>query len=498
MDADDKNTLPITDRRAFLWLVLAGVLGLFSFGDWTISLAPWLGILLSIRFMHSQPTLRGYCFLSLIRMGLAAVFVSQIMPSSLFPASIRYAVIILGSLSATLPYVADRLIAPHLKGVTATLIFPVTYTAWEFVTLALNPMGTFGALAYSQYGNLPLMQIVSVTGIAGLTFIITWFASTANWIWERPFSWPTTRSGGALFATVFGLLLLYGGARLGIGESNAGTMQVASFSLRGEGANLPALSRTDRAAFREKTRRIHDRYFAETSRQADSGAQLVLWPEAAGICASEDEAALITRGQHLAREKAIYLAMPLFTQKLKRNERADNKLIVVDPAGEVVMEHFKYGGNLFERSVLGNGVLTTFQTPDATVGGVICWDMDFPRIVSQSGRNGTDILLVPANDWKAVSSTHSNMAVFRAIENGMSLVRHAKNGRSIATDPFGRTLASIDHFTASERLMIAQVPTNGVTTVYSVTGDFFAWMTVIAFLFLSVFAVIESRRAATG
>ena len=259
-------------------------------------------------------------------------------------------------------------------------------------------------------------------------------------------------------------------------------------------SGLSVARRNDRAAFRQKTRGVHDRYFDETRRQAEAGAKLILWPEAAGICASEDEAALIERGQQLAREKSIYLAMPLFTQNLQRNQPPENKLIVVDPAGEVVMEHYKYGGNQFEGSVLGNGVLQTFQTPSARVGGVICWDMDFPRIVSQTGRNGTDILLAPANDWEAVSTTHAHMAVFRAVENGVSLVRQAKNGLSIATDPYGRTLATMDHFTASERLMIAQVPTTGVTTVYSVVGDLFAWTNVIGFLLLVFMAGVESRR----
>ena len=64
------------------------------------------------------------------------------------------------------------------------------FTAWEFLTLSINQMGTFGAVAYSQYGNLPLMQLLSATGLSGLTFLITWFGSTLNWIWERSFSWP--------------------------------------------------------------------------------------------------------------------------------------------------------------------------------------------------------------------------------------------------------------------------------------------------------------------
>ena len=497
MATDGTNTFPVADRWSYLWLVLGGILGLFAFGQWTIPLAPWLAGLFFLRFMRSQKPLRGYVILSLVRIGLATVILSRLMPSSMFPAHVRYVVIILGSLSGIVPFLADRLIAPRLKGVTAALVFPVAATAWEFVTLTNNPMGTFGAVAYSQYGNLPLMQLVSVTGLAGLTFLITWFASTVNWIWERSFSWPAIRRGVALYAAVMAVVLLYGGARLVFHEPTAGTMQIASFSLdlQGEGVRQMSLLRSDRAAYRQKARGFHDRYFDETRRHADSGAQLILWPEAAGICASEDEAALIERGQQLAREKSIYLGMSLYLQDLQGNQPPENKLIVVDPAGEVVLEHYKYGGNQFEGSVLGGGVLQTFQTPSAKVGGVICWDMDFPRIVSQAGRNGTDILLAPANDWEAVSTTHAQMAVFRAVENGVSLVRQAKNGLSIATDPYGRTLATMDHFTASERLMIAQAPTTGVTTVYSVIGDLFAWATVIGFLLLVFRAVVESRRS---
>ena len=144
--------------------------------------------------------------------------------------------------------------------------------------------------------------------------------------------------------------------------------------------------------------------------------------------------------------------------------------------------------------MLGDGVLQTFQTPSAVVSGVICWDMDFPQVVRQVGRNGTDVLLAPANDWEAVSTTHAQMAVFRAVENGVSLVRHAKNGLSIAVDPFGRTLATMDHFTATERLMISQVPTQRVATVYSFIGDLFAWVTVVGFLLLAVLAVFNGRK----
>ena len=84
-------------------------------------------------------------------------------------------------------------------------------------------------------------------------------------------------------------------------------------------------------AFRQKSRRLLDQYFDETRRQSDAGARLILWPEAAALCASEDEDSLIERGQRVAQEKGIYLAMPLLTKDLRGDEPREKKLIVVNP-----------------------------------------------------------------------------------------------------------------------------------------------------------------------
>jgi apolipoprotein N-acyltransferase len=86
------------------------------------------------------------------------------------------------------------------------------------------------------------------------------------------------------------------------------------------------------------------------------------------------------------------------------------------------------------------------------------------------------------------------MATFRAIENGVSLVRQADNGLSIATDPFGRTLAAVDHFATEDRVTVAQVPSKGVFTVYSVIGDLFGWLAVAGFGTITIIGVVRWRR----
>jgi apolipoprotein N-acyltransferase len=146
----------------------------------------------------------------------------------------------------------------------------------------------------------------------------------------------------------------------------------------------------------------------------------------------------------------------------------------------------------------GDGVLRTVETPYGTLSGLICWDTDFPATVRQAGRNGTDILLSPSLEFRAADPMHAQMATFRAVENGVSVVREADNGLSVATDPYGRTLAAVDHFTASERVMVAQVPTRGVFTIYSMIGDLFGWLAVVGFVAIVAWGVIRSltlRRA---
>jgi apolipoprotein N-acyltransferase len=160
-----------------------------------------------------------------------------------------------------------------------------------------------------------------------------------------------------------------------------------------------------------------------------------------------------------------------------------------------VLEHYKYGGSSLEGFLPGDGVLRTVETPYGTLSGIICWDTDFPTVVSQAGRNGTDILLSPSLDIRSIDPMHAQMAVFRAIENGVSVVRQSDNALSIVADPYGRTLAAVDHFTSNEWVMVAQVPTKGVFTLYSVIGDLFGWLAVVGFVVIVGWGVVLWRKA---
>ncbi len=102
-------------------------------------------------------------------------------------------------------------------------------------------------------------------------------------------------------------------------------------------------------------------------------------------------------------------------------------------------------------------------------------------------------MLVPSNDWPDIDPLHTQMASFRAIENGFSLVRITGNGLSAAFDYQGQVLAAVDYFTSGEQVMIAHLPIQGVTTIYSVVGDLFAWLCVAGFVGLAGWAVVRRK-----
>jgi apolipoprotein N-acyltransferase len=86
------------------------------------------------------------------------------------------------------------------------------------------------------------------------------------------------------------------------------------------------------------------------------------------------------------------------------------------------------------------------------------------------------------------------MAVFRALENGVSMVRPARRGVPAAVDPYGRTLAIMDESVAEQLVMVAQVPVRGVRTIYAGIGDLFTWLCAAGLVGAVAWGILRSRK----
>jgi apolipoprotein N-acyltransferase len=496
------------DRFSWLWLVTAVVLSLFSGGRWAIALAAWFAPLFLLRFVRTQRPLTGFLLAWLIRSAAGAITLQGVIPA---PGYVFYPLVAFLSLVTTLPYLADRLIAPQLQGIVATLIFPTAYTALEYIG-AMGPFGSFSSMANTQYGNLPLMQVVAVTGIWGITFLITWFASVANWAWEHEFNWREMRGGVLLYAAIFSAVMIGGGARLALFPPQANLVRVAGVSapqavVSAVNQQLPmdttmALTsgkgnQAERALARSAYATVSDDLLARSQQEAAAGAKIVVWPEAGASVLQEDEPTLIQRAAALAKQEGIYLDMGLAVlPNAGSTTLVKDEAVLLDPTGSVVWTYEKTHLVPFEETgtvVPGAGKVPLVNAPFGILANVICFDLDFPGTIRQAGQGGADLLLAPSNDWQEVDPIHTQAAAFRAIENGFSLVRQASHGLAMTVDYEGHVLAASDYFTTDQQVMVASVPMHGVRTIYAAIGDLFAWLCIVNLAACAGLAILRSR-----
>jgi apolipoprotein N-acyltransferase len=441
-----------------------------------------------------------------VLVSLGAIAVAQ---RGILPPPVIYAYVALYGLAGSLPYLADRLLTPRLVGLPRTLVFPLTLVSLEFL-LSRTPLGTFGALAYSQYSNLPLVQVVSLTGIWGLSFLVAWFAAVANEVWEHGLAWSVIARSVGLYGGVLLSVLAFGSARLAFFPPEAPTARVAGLTpdraLSDAVENHPSLDvapGTDatRAAARADLAPILDDLLARSRQEARAGARLVVWSEAAALALEEDAAAVIGRARALAQEEGIHLQLGLLVfRRADQPPFVENRAVLIDPQGEVVWDYHKsvpVPGGEASRLAAGPGVVPTETTPIGRLATVICYDADFPELVRQAGVAGAALLLVPASDWQEVKATHTQMATFRAVENGVTLVRPTRQGISLAVDPQGRVLAAADYYAADQTAIVAAVPTRGVATLYARIGDSFAYLCILGLVVLAGAALFRRRALAT-
>lgn len=496
MELDTARSHPWTS--AVVWLAAATVLLLFANGRHSIAAAAWLAPVFLLRFVRTRAAWPGLLVAWLV---LAGTFAYQFLGMVPLPA-IGFAVLaVIYGLVETLPFVVDRLLASRVGGFAGTFVFPCAWVATEYLVATLTPYGSWGSVAYSQYENLVLLQIVSVTGLYGVSFLLAWFASVCNWAWERSFSWPLVRRGALGFSTVAAVVLLFGGARLALSPPQAATVRVASLTrpdidlFASPEIQQRALADTLTAEEIEEIRRrgnaINEDLLERARREAQAGAEIVFWGETNAFVIKEDEPTFIRRGAELAREKGIYLGVAVAVWDRASPKPLENKLVLIDGQGDVVWESLKaipIPGPEAAISATDDGRIKSAASPHGRIGGAICFDMDFPDLLKQAGEQRVDMMLVPSNDWRGIDPWHSHMARLRAIEQGFNMVRHASGGLSLAVDYQGRVLNSMDHYTAAYRAMVTQVPTEGVGTLYSRIGDVFALLCLAA-LALSILLV---------
>jgi apolipoprotein N-acyltransferase len=405
-----------------------------------------------------------------------------------------------------LPFALHRTLAGKFAGLEATLVFPSAWVGIELIFHRwITPYGSWFSLAYTQTDFLPLLQLAAITGAAGISFLITWFAAVVAWSLNPERSAVQRVRAATSYGLVLFCVLVFGQLRLDGREADAAPVRVAGIvpspqlMTELEAALAPVrrgepVTESELATITSIAERLNDDLFVRTAREARAGARLVAWSETAGRVMQNDEPELLERAGQLAAAEEVDLLIAYGVWIPDGRPPFENKVVAVSAAGDLAWEYRKANPIVGAESSFtgpGDGVVRRLETEYGAVGAVICHDLDFAPLLRQANRAGIGLIVGPSADWAAITPLHAEMAVLRSIESGFSLLRPTSTGRSIASDTRGRTLAAIDY---ADDAMVAYVRTVPVNTLYGLLGDFFAWLCLVTFLVLSGLAVVARRR----
>jgi apolipoprotein N-acyltransferase len=384
-------------------------------------------------------------------------------------------------------------------------------------------------LGASQYKVLPLIQIASITGVYGVSFVVVWISvSVLAAAVVSGSAHPIRTWAQALVLPLLGVLGLVGFGLQQLAAPEPSGLQLKAALVQ------PSIPQQTIWNPNEASNRL-SQLIALSKEALAERPNLLVWPEAAlpGTLARTRATQELVTGL----VSAYNVWMVLGAEDSGRRTRPDgseeiarlNSAFFVNPAGDLVARYHKRHLVAFGEYMPGAGWLpflkrfreqgggfargkgpVTFQIgqPHARISTLICFEDMFPHVARESVDEDTDVLLnLTNNGWFGESAAqwqHAVGGLFRAVENGVPLVRCTNNGLTCWIDARGR-LHEV-YFPGSRNIYqagfkIARIPMQGTNqprarTFYNRYGDWFGWacVTVTGAALLGSFRLFKRAR----
>ena len=354
-----------------------------------------------------------------------------------------------------------------------------------WVQYSFTSGASWGTLAHTQVENLPLIQLVSLTGLGGLTFLVAMGSGLAAAAWSCGVA--AVRKDLAVLGVLLVSALLYGQVRLATPAPGP--------SLRVGGVVSP-VTHTEFGPARENVdtlRPFDDVLFSRSERAADLGARVVVWNEIATVVSASGEAPLAARGQAFARTRGVALLMAYGVVDSVKPFHYVNKYRIYLPDGSMADQYVKRHPVPGDPETPGTLHARTVTLDNTRLIGAICYDYSFPGIARDNANDGGDVALVPSSDWRGIDPLHGRMALMNAVAVGLPIVRPVRAATSIISDQYGRILGSLRADSEGDHVLVAAVPVKRVPTVYARTGEVGS-LAALAFCAVALGRIASSLR----
>jgi apolipoprotein N-acyltransferase len=379
------------------------------------------------------------------------------------------------------------------------ILCAAAWTALEMARARVLSGFPWNILGASQYRLLPLIQMASITGVYGVSFVMVWFSAAIGGVMlilvRRP---ATTAIWGqaALPMLVLSWLVAYGMTKtLGIPAPKR-QIKVALIQ--------PSIPQTLIWDVKENAVRFQQ-VLALSEKALAEKPDLLIWPESAVPELDPDNARAVQ--QLLASHPAWLIFVADSSEPLPSGQPADyNSSFLVNPAGAAEAVYHKRRLVIFGEYIplirwlpflkwltpISDGftpgdraVQFNLTNLGVKTSPLICFEDMFPQEARDHVEDDTDFLINLTNDgWFGEGPEQKQQAacgLFRAIENGVPLVRCCNNGLTCWIDAQGRIreIEKSDRGIYGPGFITPEIPLRDPAsrepTIYNRYGDWFGW-----------------------
>jgi len=404
------------------------------------------------------------------------------------------------------------------RNLATGLLAAAAWVAVEFLRGHVFTGLSWNSLGVALHANVPLIQLASLTGVGGLSFLAVLTSAIAVATVRRLM---IEARGGKIRAHFdFTLTIALVIAAFGFGLRQIS--QRGNFTPLRVAAVQPAIPQDQKwnAAFEQH---IYDTLARQTGAAVAMQPDLILWPEAAtprGFF--EDPVAnafvkeWIARGDFSLLFGTLILSHAADYNAAVMVNRAEMEPQVY-PKSHLVMfgEYIPFresfplfaiivGGLVPADFDAGAGpVLFRLAKPVVTLAPLVCFEDTLGYLGRDAANLGAQLFVNVTNDgWfkrSAASRQHLAHAVFRCAENRRPMIRCANTGITCVIDHLGRvrqTLATAEGDTFGEGVLLAEVevPTTPPVTFYMRHGEAFSAICLGTTILALGLVILRRRR----
>ena len=410
------------------------------------------------------------------------------------------------------------------KNFPSFIVAPVLWVSFEYLR---SHAGFFGLpwalLGHSQYLNLPLIQVASLTGVYGVSFLIVMFNAALGEVISYRLSKrkkDIAEKKLAPFKPVLISLLLiclsvvYG---ISVTSENPGADQVNVTVVQG---NIPQDIKWDRA-FKKMILDKHVRLTESAS--INDHASLIVWPESSVPGSFIQDLYILETVSSLVRKTKTSLLIgssqrPKFGSEKQQGKYLFNSALMIKPNGVIAgyynkihllpfaeylpyRDSFPWPKRFVSRAgnFLSGKEYTLFNIEGIHFGTLICWENIFPELFRKFVRGGANFMINISNEaWfgeTAAPYHFLTMSVFRAVENHVAVIRSANTGISCFIDPHGKIIGRVNNNNKDifvEGYLTMAIPLSFKKTIYTLYGDVFVYINLIMTVFMVVLSAFKT------